>query len=117
MAQATEFYTTVQNYTTSRKFFGFLPPHGKWLNGYEKYSFWGDIHSWLSRYTVNGRAIRSFESCIGNTLAVLQTPAVHLQDETTGDVKVVIWDSGVQTDIPVMSDPLWGNYASSSETE
>lgn len=117
-AEVADFYTKVQNVSASRMFFGFLPPHGRWLDSWETLSFWGSIGSWLTRLTPNQRARRSFEVAVAGTatvdpvLAVVTTPAVHLQDVTTEDVKVLAWDSSGENPVTVV-DPSWGNYYSS----
>ena len=120
-ASTANFYTKVRNVSTAKKFFGFLPPHGRWLDALEQISFWGDIASWLKGAIPNDRARRSFELAVAGTatvspsLAVIHTPAVHLQDQTTEDVKVVAWKSATSASAPIMVDPSWGNYYSSTD--
>jgi hypothetical protein len=119
-AAARNFYTKVRNISTARKFFGFLPPHGRWLDPLEQIVFWGDITSWLNRMTPNQRSRRAFETAVAGatgiaaSLAVIATPAVHLQDATTEDVMVIGWDSNVSASAPIMLDPSWGDYYSST---
>jgi len=109
-------YSTVRNVSTSEKFFGFLPPHGRRLACGEEMTVWGDIQHWLTRFTPNDRARRSLQvalagdSTYAQVLALVNTPAVHLYDATQDETKIITLVDG---DF-VQADPCWGSYSSES---
>lgn len=110
-ADVADLYITVQNTSGTMRYFGFLPPHGRWLAPYQKFSVMGNFMDHLKPLARQALA-RALSS---GDLAILQTPSVYVQDADTGDVKKVAWDSSTYADQPVLMDPSWGNFYSSSE--
>lgn len=119
-AQVECLYSTVRNISTTERFFGFLPPHGRRLACGEEMTVWGDIQTWLTRFTPNDRARRSLEGALRSThdirfphegvLALVKTPAVHLYDATLDVTKIITLANGTFVD----TDPCWGDYSSVS---
>jgi hypothetical protein len=109
-------YSTVRNIALTEKFFGFLPPHGRRLACGEELTVWGDIQHWLTRFTPNDRARRSLQvalagdSTYATTLALVNTPSVHLFDAGQDETKILTLVNGTFT----MADPCWGSYSSES---
>jgi len=102
-------YSTVRNIAASEKFYGFLPPHGKRMACGEELAVWGDIQHWLTRFTPNERERRSLEYALDNDyLVVVNTPAVHLFDDTLDETKILTLDNGSFA----AADPCWGAYSS-----
>ena len=110
-------YTKVRNITAGSLFFGFLPPHGGWLGAFEQFAARGSIDGWISKHpTKNKRAGRSLDNALAGpspVIAIVQTPAVHVQDQITEDVKVLAWNNNTSPAYPVLVDPCWGNFYSS----
>jgi hypothetical protein len=107
-------YSTFRNISSAEKFFGFLPPHGRRLACGEEISIFGDIQSWINKYTPNERARRSLEEALAGAnpvIALVKSPAAHLFDAALDETKILTLDSGSF----VAADPCWGAY-SSSET-
>jgi hypothetical protein len=108
-------YSTLRNISLTEKFFGFLPPHGRRLACGEEITVWGDIQHWLTRFTPNDRARRSLEAALGSSdmgndasIAIVNTPAVHLRDITDETTRILKLDDGKF----VYADPCWGSYSS-----
>ncbi len=109
-------YSTVRNIALSEIFFGFLPPHGRRLACGEEMTVWGDIQHWLTRFTPNDRARRSLQVALAGdstysaTLALVNTPSVHLYDAVQDETKILQLNNGSA----VFADPCWGSYSSES---
>lgn len=116
LADAECLYTTVRNIATREKFFGFIPPHGRRLACGEEMNIWGDIQSWIAKYSGMNRVRPSFEKAlVGDSdhdaaLALVKTPAVHAFDSTTNQTNILTIDN----DTTVWADPCWNAYSSSS---
>lgn len=76
-------YSTVRNSGSQRLYFGFLPPHGHYLDPAEEFHVFGDIREAVNREerALSGKHQRSLELAIedGN-LEILKTPAPILYD-------------------------------------
>ena len=111
------FYTKIMNISTKNYFFGFLPPHGRTIASFEQFMHWGTLEGWMQKVIPNQRKRRSFEKAIGTdgVIAVLSTPAPHVESTNTGDV-LMLSATGATGSTPAaaMVDPCWGNYASST---
>lgn len=79
------FYTIVKNTSGQRRFFSFLPPHGKWLNANETYMFYG--YPWETRRYSHGssqRYIDAFHNALMNgELKLISTPAPIVANATS----------------------------------
>lgn len=119
-------YSTVRNISTSEKFFGFLPPHGRRLACGEEMTVFGDIQAWLqARLTPQHRGKRSLEAAlsglapdgttpafaVGPVLALVKTPSVHLYNDDLEHTKILYLHDA---DTLAVEDPCWGEYNSSS---
>jgi len=105
-------YSTVRNISSTEKFFGFLPPHGRRLACGEELSIWGDIQHYLAKYTPNERGRRSLESALTGdspVMALVNSPAVHLFDSTLDQTQILTLDNGAFA----AADPCWNAYSSS----
>ncbi len=110
-AAAACLYTTLRNMSAQRQYFGFLPPHGRYLDSCEEFSVAGDMMSWFKRQTEQSRARRSFEAALeAGVLAIVSSPAVHLFDTTLDVTGVLALDNNTL----LTTDPCWGAYASSA---
>jgi hypothetical protein len=110
-AQTACLCTTVRNVDSKEHFFGFLPPHGRRLAAGEELSFPGDIFQHIFRYTPNQRARRSLEAALRDgVMVIVNTPAVHVYDETLDNTKVLVLNAGSLA----VADPCWGSYSSQS---
>lgn len=106
-------YSTVKNTSGARKKFGFLPPHGRELAANEEFTVFGDIKVAVGSQR-GGRAearrdITAFEAAIARgDIQIIQTPAPILQDQTTGESRMLQLDNGTLSAV----DPCWFNSVS-----
>lgn len=101
-------YTTVKNTSGVDNHFGFLPPHGVTLGADAEYSVAGDLVTRIANARDSERTMPSFEGCLDRTeLVILHSPAVHLYDATTEEVKVLDLDNSTLGTI----DPCWGRVS------
>jgi hypothetical protein len=76
-------YSTVRNSSNQRQFFGFLPPHGIFLNPDEEYHVFGDIRESVVRdeRALAVRLQKSLENALDDgVMEILKTPAPILYD-------------------------------------
>jgi len=96
-------YTTVRNVGDTDKTFGFLGEHGKRLAVGEVKTFRGNLLSKLGA-TTSARRFKALERSLeAGHLSIVSTPAVHLQDLTTGYAKVLSLTGGTLG----AADPCW----------
>ncbi len=95
-------YSTVRNVSGQTMKFGFLPPHGRELAADEEVTVFGDIREAVvrnqrntSQHHVKGliRALDGTNDTGGRLLAIINTPAVFLFDETDGQTVTLICDN------------------------
>src|SRR4051812_14218942 len=97
-------YTTVINLSGGERVFGFLPPHGKRLDVGEQISVRGNLVDQIAK---NERRSKGLERALENQhLAIIETPAVHLVDATSGVVRQLHLAGGALGVV----DPCWGTY-------
>lgn len=106
--------STVKNTSGVTKRFGFLPPHGKQLAADEEYTVFGNILEAVNRgvRATSARHREALETALENgDLTIVHTPAPVLEDQTTGDSKVLQLDNGSLAAV----DPCWESSASDSD--
>jgi len=90
-------HTVVKNISGTRRYFGFLPPHGRWLNANETRAIPGNIiNSLATTDEARGseRNIKALKSAIRNDLLQIRmTPALILQSGDHTLVKQLALDN------------------------
>ncbi len=97
--------TTLKNVSEQRRFFGFIPPHGKELESDEEINVIGHILEAIQRGDRFGnRNTNAFLDALdANLIEIISTPAPILFDETLGVSKILQIDNGAVT----LEDPCW----------
>ncbi len=106
-------FTTVRNDSGVKKKFGFLPPHGRELDVDEEFTVFGSILEAVANArgdrVSSRRDMIAFEAAIERgDITILNTPAPILQDQTTGDIKMLRLNGGTLGVI----DPCWSRESS-----
>lgn len=101
--------TKVRNISGARRYFGFLPPHGMWLEDGEEYTVDGDLSVRLAALPRPGK-YRGFVSALEDgALVLVSSPSQHYYDATKDETVVLaVADAAV-----VIVDPEFGPYSSS----
>jgi len=100
--------SVVRSTYDKRAFFGFLPPHGVWLDPDEEYEFPGDLRVSLGdpglRSATGGRLAKGLRTALEEgKLAIVRTPNPLLLDADSGETKMLTLDD----DSLLISDPCW----------
>lgn len=111
------FYTTVRYMGVAPRSFGFLGVHGRRLRSGQQYTVPGDLVTVLAARFQSGEANRrhfqAFERAVDRgDLVLVNTPAVHLYDQTRDETKTLRINNGSLGAV----DPSWGEYSSSLYT-
>lgn len=105
-------YSTVVNTSGQRKFFSFLPPHGRWLAASEEFTVFGSILEAVQKdvdRVSSLRHIAAFEDAVARgDLEIVQTPAPIFQDLNTNIARTLQVAGGVLSVV----DPCWFNSTS-----
>lgn len=106
-------FSTVKNTCGSKRKFGFLPPHGRELDDNEEFTVFGNVLEAVANAngdrSTSRRHMVAFEAAIERgDIEILSTPAPILQDQTTGDSKMLRLNNGALGAI----DPCWTRTAS-----
>jgi hypothetical protein len=108
--------TTIRNISGSGRFFGYIPPHGKFLNDDQTYTFDGNIFTLLAGIR-NKRKFTALLKDLGVTVngvtltpavSILQTPGAILYDATLHTSKLL----GIANGAVVLVDPSWAAESS-----
>ncbi len=104
-------YTTVRNISGVRKFFGYLPPNGRWLDADEEFTFFGSFDNMIyagRNQNVCQHIRNSFEVALDNRyLEIVATPAPILEDHTGNPRIIRLNASNALTTTP----PCWESSA------
>jgi hypothetical protein len=85
-------YSQIHNTSGKRLVCGFLPPHGRTLEADEIFSVFGNVLESLIRFERNEarRSIVAFEQALRRgDIEIVHTPNVIIQDQSTGDTKML----------------------------
>jgi len=98
--------TKIRNISPRTVTLSFLPPHGIRLEAGQEFTLYGDLYAQLK----TKRKRQAFEAArLSRTIAVVQTPEVHLFDLVRDETKVLDLSNGSLRVI----NPAWGPYSSS----
>jgi hypothetical protein len=100
--------STVRNNLSTPMLFGFLPPHGRYLQPDEEYSTFGNILDTISVANLDRnssrRWIQSFEAAINRgDLVIVKTPNPILEDTVHGTTKMI----SLVNNALVIAAPCW----------
>ena len=112
MAQVSDtacLYTTVKNKTGKTRVFGFLGVRGMRLVADEIVTVRGDLVAKLGSQTSARRFNALERSLLAESLEIQSTPAVHLYDAVSDDVKQL----ALSNDVLGVVDPCWDTSGSS----
>ena len=105
MAIAACLQTRVKNTSGKKLSFGFLPPHGRKLDVDEIVAIDGDLMARLFASPRANRLLKSLNAALANgDLAILESPATYVVDNTSNAVKVLDLNSGSLAAV----NPCWG---------
>lgn len=98
-------YSTVRNISGGTKRFPFLPPHGIELEDDGETTIFGDVREAIFRGGRRSQHVQdALEKCLDQQLLeIVHTPAVLLEDVTSGDIKLLQVDGGTLG----VDDPCW----------
>ena len=90
-------HTTVKNTTGARRAFSFLPPHGRELDDNEEIEILGEVLPQIR----TKRAQDAYRDAVRTgELEIVNTPAVLIQDDSSGDTMQLVLDTTLQVDDP-----------------
>ena len=97
--------TGIKNPLSVPRFYGYLGPHGMTLDAGETVYLEGDV---ISQIAKNARHWASFDSDVTNgKIEVVETPAVHLKNLTSGVTQVLTLDDVAGTPTLGTANPCW----------
>lgn len=106
-------YSTVRNVSGQGKLFGFLPPHGRYLNDQEEMSVFGNILDVINHanldFSSSRRWVQAFEAAVNRgDLVIVHTPNPIVEDTQLGDTKMLVLTNGTLG----VANPCWSNTGS-----
>lgn len=101
-------HTIVKNMTTSRMYFGFLPPHGVTLNVGAEYAVRGDLVNRIASAKDQDRSFPSFQDALDRTdIVIIQSPSQYFYDSVSDSVQAL----KVRNRVVGVMEPCWGYYS------
>ena len=111
-------YTVVRNTSGVAQHFGYILnpgsylPRGVTLAAGEEVAIAGDLTTRLANCRTADRTFKSYENALSTgKLAILNTPDVHIYDNTLDTVKTLWVSNGVVG----VTAPCWGTYSGTSD--
>lgn len=103
-------YSVIRNTSGVPLHLGFLSQQGVTLAADEEYSVAGDLATRVASSRQADRSFPSLEAALDAVrIVLLRTPAVHLYDDTTSEIRALALSGGVLGTV----EPCWGSYSES----
>mgnify|MGYP001151107561 CR=1 FL=1 len=107
--------TTLKNKSGRRLRYGFIPPHGVYLDAGEEINVVGNILEAVNRGDRFGNRHMNalLDALDADLIEIVSTPAPIFYDETLGITQMITIDNGAV----VLADPCWETRLSESVSE